>query len=156
MKNNNTDAADTAPHYLTIDRNFSSPEVHPYDEIIWTYRTAEITDDKGAAILKQENIEVPEAMSDLATKILSSKYFYGDIDHGTDPKEGGRESSFKQVIDRVAGTITEWGLTDGYFADEEQAKVFGEELTWLLVNQYGAFNSPRLVQPGSLLRLRRR
>ena len=142
MTNNNSETPQTKAHYLTIDRTFSSAEVHPYDEITWTYRTAEITDDKGHAIFKQENIEVPKAFSDLATKILSSKYFYGDIDHGTDPNERGRESSFKQVIDRVAGTITEWGLTDGYFEDEAQAKVFGEELTWLLVNQYGAFNSP--------------
>ena len=129
-------------HFLVIDRTFSSETVHPYDEIKWSYRTAEITDDKGQAIFKQENIEVPEAFSDLATKILSSKYFYGDIDHGSDPHKGGRESSFKQVVDRVAGTITDWGLQDGYFANENQAKTFGEELTWLLVNQYGAFNSP--------------
>ncbi|ADE54005.1 vitamin B12-dependent ribonucleotide reductase [Coraliomargarita akajimensis] len=142
----NADKSTTTPkntgHYLTIDRTFSQADVHPYDEITWTYRTAEITDDKGQAIFKQEAIEVPEAFSDLATKILSSKYFYGDIDLGTDPNTGGRESSFKQVVDRVAGTITEWGLTDGYFENADQAKVFGEELTWLLVNQYGAFNSP--------------
>lgn len=103
MTNNNSETPQTKAHYLTIDRTFSSAEVHPYDEITWTYRTAEITDDKGHAIFKQENIEVPKAFSDLATKILSSKYFYGDIDHGTDPNERGRESSFKQVIDRVAG-----------------------------------------------------
>ena len=142
MSKNKKNTETPASHNLSIERTFSSDEVHPYDEITWTYRTAEITDDKGAAIFKQENIEVPEAFSDLATKILASKYFYGDIDHGTDPLTGGREHSFKQVVDRVAGTITEWGLTDGYFADEAQAKVFGEELTWLLVNQYGAFNSP--------------
>jgi ribonucleoside-diphosphate reductase alpha chain len=129
-------------NYLSIQRTFSSETVHPYDEITWSYRTAEIIDDKGQAIFKQENIEVPEAFSDLAAKILSSKYFYGDIDNGTDPKKGGRESSYKQVIDRVAGTITKWGIDDDYFADEEQAKLFETELTWLLANQYGAFNSP--------------
>jgi ribonucleoside-diphosphate reductase alpha chain len=139
----NQDKTSTHPaKALHIDRSFSSPEVHPYDETTWTYRTAEITDDKGKAIFKQKNIEVPEAFSELATKILASKYFYGDIDHGTDPQDGGRESSLKQVIDRVAGTIAEWGLKDGYFTDEAQAKVFEEELTWLLVNQYAAFNSP--------------
>ncbi|MGJ8649924.1 MAG: vitamin B12-dependent ribonucleotide reductase [Opitutaceae bacterium] len=140
---NDKQPTDNAPAYnLNISRTFSSDSVHPYDEITWTYRTAEITDDKGKAIFKQENIEVPEAFSDLATKILASKYFYGDIDNGDDPFNNGRERSFKQVIDRVAGTITDWGMADGYFADEAQAKVFGEELTWLLVNQYGAFNSP--------------
>ncbi|MDQ8193789.1 vitamin B12-dependent ribonucleotide reductase [Coraliomargarita sp. SDUM461004] len=127
---------------LTLKRTFSSESIHPYNEITWSYRTAEITDDKGRAIFKQDNIEVPEAFSDLATKILASKYFYGDIDNGTDPHHDGRESSFKQVIDRVAGTITAWGLKDGYFADEVQAKLFDDELKWLLVNQYGAFNSP--------------
>lgn len=136
------ETAHTPANTLSIERTFSSETVHPYDEITWTYRTAEITDDKGAPIFKQDKIEVPEAFSDLAAKILSSKYFYGDIDHGTDPLTGGRESSFKQVIDRVAGTITEWGRTDGYFADEAQAKVFDDELKWLLANQYGAFNSP--------------
>lgn len=139
MKKN---SPETLKHYLAFERTFSDENVHPYDEISWTYRTAEITDEKGKAIFKQEHIEVPEAFSDLATKILASKYFYGDIDHGADPHNGGRESSFKQVIDRVAGTVTEWGLADGYFADEAQAKIFGEELTWLLANQYGAFNSP--------------
>ena len=139
MKKNNINAP---KNHLHLDRTFSSETVHPYDEITWTYRTAEITDEKGQAIFKQDNIEVPEAFSDLAAKILSSKYFYGDIDNGTDPTQGGRESSFKQVIDRVAQTITEWGLADGYFADESQAQLFGEELTWLLANQYGAFNSP--------------
>ncbi|PXA04088.1 vitamin B12-dependent ribonucleotide reductase [Coraliomargarita sinensis] len=129
-------------HALSIDRTFSSETVHPYDEMTWSYRTAEITDDKGKVIFKQENIEVPEAFSDLATKILASKYFYGDIECGTNPKEGGRESSFKQVVDRVATTISDWGLEDGYFVDESQARVFNEELTWLLSNQYGAFNSP--------------
>lgn len=136
------ETADTPSNFLTINRTFSSDTVHPYDEISWTYRTAEITDDKGKAIFKQENIEVPVAFSDLATKILASKYFYGDIDNGSDPHKSGREHSYKEVIDRVAGTITEWGMADGYFADEAQAKVFGEELTWLLANQYGAFNSP--------------
>ncbi|MFP4069355.1 MAG: vitamin B12-dependent ribonucleotide reductase [Opitutales bacterium] len=127
---------------LSLSRVFSQPEVHPYDELTWDHRSAEITDDKGKAIFKQENIEVPAAFSDLATKILASKYFYGDIDHGTDPQTGGREHSFRQVVDRVAGTITRWGLADGYFADDAQARVFDEELKWLLVNQYGAFNSP--------------
>ncbi len=141
-KNNKSDATDAVKQVLNIPRTFSNLEVHPYDEITWSYRTAEISDDKGKAIFKQEDIEVPEAFSELATKILASKYFYGDIDNGTNPKEGGRESSFKQVVDRVADTITEWGYEDGYFADEAQAKVFNEELTWLLTNQYGAFNSP--------------
>lgn len=127
---------------LSLERFFSSADTHPYDQINWELRTAQITDDKGKAIFQQENIEVPAAFSDLATKILASKYFYGDIDLGTDPRLGGRESSFKQVIDRVVLTLKEWGLADGYFDNEEQASIFADELTWLLANQYGAFNSP--------------
>lgn len=95
-----------------------------------------------AGNFKQDNIEVPTKFSDLAAKILTSKYFYGDIECGTDPSTGGRKSSLKQVIERVAGTLTKWGLTDGYFKDKKQAMCFDEELTWLVVNQYGAFNSP--------------
>lgn len=125
-----------------ISRVFSSEDVHPYDAIPWSYRTAEITDDKGKAIFKQEGIEVPEAFSDLATKILASKYFYGDIENGTDPVTGGRESSFRQVVDRVADTLSDWGQSDGYFHNAEQARIFNDELKWLLANQYGAFNSP--------------
>lgn len=135
-------AESSQPHCLKLDRTFSSTDIHPYDEINWSYRSAEITDDKGNTIFKQQDIEVPEDFSDLATKILASKYFYGDIDNGADPFTGGREHSYKQVVDRVAGTITKWGLADGYFADEAEAKIFEEELTWLLTNQYGAFNSP--------------
>lgn len=146
MKKNANTPENTPNHdsgsYLKLERTFSSDSVHPYDEIEWSYRTAEITDSEGKAIFKQDKIEVPAAFSDLAAKIVASKYFYGDIDHGTDPRAGGRESSVKQLVDRVAKTITKWGLTDGYFKDKKQATVFEEELTWLLVNQYGAFNSP--------------
>ena len=138
----NSKASKEPVSYLDIPRTFSSDNIHPYEAIEWSTRSAEITDDKGQTIFKQDNIEVPAAFSDLATKILSSKYFYGDIDLGTDPHAGGRESSFKQVVDRVAGTISKWGLKDGYFKDKQQAKLFDDELKWLLLNQYGAFNSP--------------
>ncbi|MCC5833984.1 MAG: vitamin B12-dependent ribonucleotide reductase [Opitutales bacterium] len=127
---------------LNIPRVFSSPDRHPYEEVVWEKRSAEITDDKGKAIFKQDNIEVPSFFSDLATKILASKYFYGDIENGDDPSRGGREHSLRQVIDRVAGVLAEWGLEDGYFADEQEASLFRDELSWLCLNQYGAFNSP--------------
>jgi len=132
----------TSPNKLKLDRFFSDPSVHPYDELVWEQRSAEITGDRGQVIFKQQGIEVPAAFSELATKVVASKYFYGDIDAGNDPKTGGREHSLKQLVDRVAKTIAKWGLQDGYFADSGQAKIFEEELTWLLVNQYGAFNSP--------------
>ncbi len=128
---------------LKFDRVFSQKTVAPFDELEWEQRTAEITDDSGKAIFKQENIEVPKSWSPLATKIAVSKYFYGDIAHGNDPyKNGGRERSVKQLVHRVTRTISDWGIADGYFADAESAETFYNELTWLCVNQHGAFNSP--------------
>ncbi len=127
---------------LAFSPVFSTPGVHPYDEIEWDNRTAEITDDSGKAIFKQENVEVPKSWSVLATKIAVSKYFYGDIAHGTDPAKNGRETSIRQLVHRVTRTITDWGVKDGYFKSSQDADVFYNELTWLCVNQHGAFNSP--------------
>jgi ribonucleoside-diphosphate reductase alpha chain len=127
---------------LRFERVFSDAAVAPFDQIEWERRTAEITDDGGKVIFRQENIEVPKNWSALATKIAVSKYFYGDIANGTDPRKGGRESSVRQLVHRVTRTMTDWGLADGYFADAEAAEVFYDELTWLCVNQHAAFNSP--------------
>jgi ribonucleoside-diphosphate reductase alpha chain len=127
---------------LRFKRVFSDATVSPFDQIEWERRTAEINDDSGKVIFKQENIEVPKSWSALATKIAVSKYFYGDIGNGTDPHKGGRETSVRQLIHRVTRTITDWGIADGYFADTEAAETFHDELTWLCLNQHGAFNSP--------------
>jgi ribonucleoside-diphosphate reductase alpha chain len=127
---------------LRFERVFSDANVAPFDQVDWERRTAEITDDSGKVIFKQENIEVPKSWSALATKIAVSKYFYGDIANGTDPHEGGRETSVRQLVHRVTRTITDWGIADGYFANREAADIFYDELTWLCVNQHGAFNSP--------------
>ena len=127
---------------LKFSRCFSQKTIAPFDEIDWELRTAEITDDSGKVIFKQENVEVPKSWSPLATKIAVSKYFYGDIANGTDPRAHGREHSVKQLVHRVTRTIADCGIKDGYFADAESAEIFYQELTWLCVNQYGAFNSP--------------
>ena len=127
---------------LRFKRVFSDAKCAPFDEVEWERRTAEITDDSGKIIFKQEDIEVPASWSELATKIAVSKYFYGDIANGTDPAKGGRETSVRQLIHRVTRTIADWGLLDGYFADAQMADLFCDELTWLCLNQYGAFNSP--------------
>ena len=127
---------------LRFERIFSEASVSPFDQLEWERRTAEITDDSGKIIFKQENIEVPKSWSPLATKIAVSKYFYGDIANGLDPHKGGRESSVRQLIHRVTRTIADRGIADGYFADRKTAEVFYDELTWLCANQYGAFNSP--------------
>src|SRR5213083_768304 len=127
---------------LRFERVFSDANVAPFDQIEWERRTAEINDDSGKVIFKQENIEVPKSWSALATKIAVSKYFYGDIANGIDPHKGGRETSVRQLVHRVTRTITDWGIADGYFANREAANIFYDELTWLCVNQHGAFNSP--------------
>src|SRR5881227_37168 len=135
-------AAKTINTGLHFKRVFSDAIITPFDQLEWEQRTAEITDDSGKVIFKQEDIEVPKNWSALATKIAVSKYFYGDIANGTDPHNGGREMSVRQLIHRVTRTIADWGLADGYFTDAEAAEVFYDELTWLCLNQYGAFNSP--------------
>ena len=91
-------SAKKAKGRLDFERVFSDPAVKPFDQVEWEHRTAEITDDSGTIIFKQENVEVPKNWSALATKIAVSKYFYGDIAHGTDPHKGGRESSVRQLI----------------------------------------------------------
>ena len=127
---------------LQFERVFSDVTLSPFDQIQWEQRTAEITDDSGKVIFKQDDIEVPKSWSALATKIAVSKYFYGDIGNGTDPYKGGRETSVRQLIHRVTRTIADWGIADGYFADSQAAEIFHNELTWLCLNQFGAFNSP--------------
>ncbi|MEN6335837.1 MAG: vitamin B12-dependent ribonucleotide reductase [Phycisphaerales bacterium] len=121
---------------LPIEPFFSTPGTHPFEQIGWETRSAKISSDTGEAVFEQENIEVPVNWSQLATKVVASKYFYGDNDGGQ------REHSVKQLVHRVCKTIADRGLKDGYFATQEQAETYYNELTWLCVNQYGSFNSP--------------
>ena len=121
---------------LTIEPHFSTPNKHPFEEIDWEVRSAKISSDSGQAIFEQDDIEVPASWSQLATKVVSSKYFYGDAELGQ------RENSVKQLVHRVCRTIADRGLKDGYFKTEQEADTYYHELTWLCVNQYGAFNSP--------------
>ena len=120
---------------LPVPRIFSDAKVKPFDQLEWEKRTAEITDDGGKVIFKQENVEVPKSWSILATKVVVSKYFYGE-QHTSE-----RETSVRQLIHRICRTITDWGIKDGYFSVAD-GEIFFDELTWLCVNQYGAFNSP--------------
>ena len=120
---------------LRIERVFSDPKIKPFDQVEWERRTAEITDDAGKVIFKQENVEVPKSWSILATKVVVSKYFYGELNT---PE---RETSVRQLIHRIARTIADWGIADGYFSKAD-GEIYYEELTWLCLNQYGAFNSP--------------
>ncbi len=121
---------------LTVRRVFSTEGVDPFDAVTWERRKAAITDDKGGVLFEQTNVEVPKSWSMLATNVVASKYFYGDV------TKSEREFSVRQLIHRVARTMADWGLRDGYFATAEDAEIFYNELAFLCVNQYGAFNSP--------------
>ena len=120
---------------LRLERVFSDAKVKPFDQIEWEKRTAEITDDANKVIFKQENVEVPKSWSVLATKVVVSKYFYGE-QHTSE-----RETSVRQLIHRISRTMADWGVKDGYFSKAD-GEIFYDELTWLCVNQFGAFNSP--------------
>lgn len=122
---------------LTIERVFSTAGVHPYDEITWERRDVVQTNWKtGAAVFEQRGVEFPDFWSVNASTIVTTKYFRGAV--GTD----ARETSLKQLVDRVVKTYTKAGREHGYFATEGDAEVFEHELTWLLVHQYFSFNSP--------------
>src|SRR5574341_663709 len=121
---------------LTITRYFSRAGVHPYDEIEWEQRNASIINEKGKVVFEQLNVEIPKAWSQMATQVVVSKYFRGPL--GT-PQ---REHSVRQMISRVVDTITGWGRKDGYFTTENDAEVFADELTHILLHQKACFNSP--------------
>jgi len=122
---------------IGIRRHFTTEGIHPYDEVRWERRDARITNYRdGAVAFEQVGVEVPESWSLNATNILSQKYFRGSL--GT-PE---REWSLKQVADRVVDSITDWGMKDGYFVDEEEAEIFRAELKHIIVHQKAAFNSP--------------
>ncbi len=121
---------------LSIEQVFSTPGVHPFDEISWEKRSARITDDKGGVVFEQDDVEIPADWSQLAANVVVSKYFYGQ--GGTDE----REKSVRQFIHRVTRTIADWGMQDGYFASKADAERFYQDLTWLCVNQHASFNSP--------------
>ena len=121
---------------LTFERRWTRPGIHPYDEIRWEQRTANIASESGKTVFEQTDVEVPEFWSQLATNVVVSKYFRGHV--GT-PE---RETSVKQLIDRVVNTIAAWGETQHYFATDEDLAAFKAELTHLLVHQKMAFNSP--------------
>ncbi len=122
---------------LTIERVFSTPGTHPYDELTWERRDVVQTNWKtGETVFEQRDVEFPDFWSVNASTIVTTKYFRGAV--GTEV----REWSLKQLIDRVVSTYTKAGVDHGYFADAESAQIFDHELTWLLVHQYFSFNSP--------------
>ena len=122
---------------IGIRRHFTTKGVHPYDEVRWERRDARITNYRdGSVAFEQLGVEFPVDWSVNATNIVAQKYFRGTL--GT-PE---RESSLRQVADRVVDTITDWGERDGYFVDADEAAAFSDELKHLIVTQKAAFNSP--------------
>jgi len=121
---------------LTFRRLFTKPGVSPYDEVEWERRLAQITDAQGNVIFEQEDVEVPKDWSMTATNIVASKYLHGTV--GTPD----RESGVRALVTRVAETIRDWGLAQGYFRTPEDGATFHDELAHILIRQYAAFNSP--------------
>src|ERR671914_1444184 len=122
---------------LRFKRHFTRDAVHPFDEIEWESRDAVIPNFKeGGNAFEQRDVEFPKTWSQNATNIVAQKYFRGLLGS---PQ---RESSVRQLVSRVVDTIKGWGVKDGYFATETDARIFGEELTHVLVTQKAAFNSP--------------
>ena len=128
-----TDAA--AGQGLTIRRYFTEPGEDPFARVEWELRTARIGHG-GRISFEQKGVEFPKSWSQNATNIVSQKYFRGQ------PGSPEREWSVRQMIRRVAGTITTWGRERGYFSSGEDAEAFEAELTHILLRQMAAFNSP--------------
>jgi ribonucleoside-diphosphate reductase alpha chain len=120
---------------LSVERRFSTVGVHPFDEVEWETRDAVIGNPESPAF-EQRGVEFPKTWSQNSTNIVAQKYFRGKVGN---PE---RESSVKQMIGRVAGTISDWGREGGYFASDDDADAFEAELTAILLNQKAAFNSP--------------
>ena len=128
-----------APERLSIglSRHFTTPGVHPYEQVAWERRDARISNWKdGTVAFEQLGVEFPVGWSLNATNIVAQKYFRGA------PGTAEREQSLRQVIDRVVDTITTWGIEGGYFVDDAEAENFSNELKFILVTQRAAFNSP--------------
>ena len=121
---------------LSFRRFFTKPGVSPYNEVEWDLRLAQITDAQGNVIFEQKDVEVPKDWSMTATNIVASKYLHGKI--GTPERETG----VRQLVARVAETIRDWGMAQGYFKTDDDGATFHDELVHILVRQYAAFNSP--------------
>ncbi|NOZ00921.1 MAG: vitamin B12-dependent ribonucleotide reductase [Deltaproteobacteria bacterium] len=121
---------------LPCSRKFTDGKIDPMDTVTWEKRDAVIRAEDGSDVFRQEDVEFPSFYSQSATNVIASKYFRGTL--GT----ANREHSVRDMILRVTDTLTRWGRRNGYFADDESARVFHDELTYLVLHQYGTFNSP--------------
>jgi ribonucleoside-diphosphate reductase alpha chain len=136
IKSNGRNHQHTAATAMNVVPYFCPPESDPFDTVEWESRTAQIKDETGGILFEQTDCRIPKDWTPLATNVVVSKYFYGE------PGTPERETSVQQVIYRVARTIADWGIDDGYFASAEDCENFYRELAWLCLHQHGAFNSP--------------
>src|SRR5712692_7094645 len=126
---------------LKFSRYFTRTGMSPYDEIEWELRTASITDAKGNTIFEQRNVESPKDWSMTAINIVASKYLHGSQKNGPQGTPE-RETGVRQLIQRVAETIRDWGWQQGYFASADDRDAFHDELVHILLQQKASFNSP--------------
>jgi ribonucleoside-diphosphate reductase alpha chain len=124
------------PKGVSVPRHFTRPGADPFASVEWELRSAKITNEQGEVVFEQTDVEVPKGWSQLATNVVVSKYFRGHV--GT-PE---RERSVRQLVGRVVGRLREWGEASGYFRTPEDAQAFSDELSWILLTQRMAFNSP--------------
>jgi ribonucleoside-diphosphate reductase alpha chain len=121
---------------LKMERRFTRPGEDVYGTVEWEQRDAVISNERGEKVFEQTGVEIPKTWTQLATNVVVSKNFRGHI--GTPD----REKSVRQLISRVADTMANWGRGMDYFASEEDARTFQDELTHILLHQKAAFNSP--------------
>jgi ribonucleoside-diphosphate reductase alpha chain len=119
-----------------MERYFTEPGRDPFDLVEWANGTAEIKNEKGETVFRQDRIEYPKDWSQMALDVVASKYFRGKVGS---PE---RESSVRSLISRVSDTIARWGLEQGYFRTQEDGETFHAELNHLLLRQMASFNSP--------------
>ncbi|MCC6214521.1 MAG: vitamin B12-dependent ribonucleotide reductase [Polyangiaceae bacterium] len=129
---------------LALERHFTVAGTSAYDSVVWERRQSVITNPDGSVVFKMEGAEIPAAWSQLATDIVVSKYFRkAGVQAATESSAPKGEASVRQVVHRIAHTLRRAGEDQGgYFATRKDADTFEQELAWLLLNQYGAFNSP--------------
>jgi len=144
---------------LSIERHFTTEGDDPYDSVEWSRRDSRITNPDGSVVFEMLDAEIPDAWSQVAADIMVSKYFrkagvpqFDDdgnaiVDHNGDPVTGP-ERSARQVIDRLAATWRMWGEDNGYFASDEDAQIFEDELAYMLLHQMAAPNSPQWFNTG--------
>ena len=131
---NGNSSREVAP--MRVEPHFCPADTDPFETVEWELRTAQIKDETGGILFEQNDCEIPKDWSSLATNVVVSKYFFGE------PGTPEREKSVRQVIYRVARTIADWGIEDGYFETPDDGENYYRELAWLCLHQHGAFNSP--------------